>query len=347
MGELQGGSMHISSRNFGLIGISLILLLALAVPTMAQNRIFQGKVTDDKGQPIVGAQITIQATDSKTRQYTTKTDKKGAWIYMGLAAGEYRVIARANGFAPNAKGPYAATIQAPIVIDLQLVPGSDGKLPFEFSEQEMEQMKKEQEKAEKRKQFSAEVQATFDAGLKLAAEGKYEEAIAEFKKALEKDPEQPNILANMADSYSKMDKNTEALEIYEKAIALRPDDAALYTNKGVILSKIGKNTESQEAFKKAASLNPAASAQNFYNIGATLVNNGKMPEAAESFKQAIAADPNFAEAYYQLGMCLSGKAETMPDAIKALETYIKIGKKLDQIDTSKQIIDYLQKSLKK
>ena len=80
--------MHISSRNFGMIGISLILLLALAAPAMAQNRIFQGKVTDDKGQPIVGAQITIQATDSKTRQYTTKTDKKGAWIYMGIAAGE-------------------------------------------------------------------------------------------------------------------------------------------------------------------------------------------------------------------------------------------------------------------
>lgn len=340
--------MHISSRNFGMIGISLILLLALAAPAMAQNRIFQGKVTDDKGQPVVGAQITIQAMDSKTRQYTTKTDKKGTWIYMGIAAGEYRVIARANGFAPNSRQPFAATIQAPTVIDIQLVPGSsEGKLPFEYSEQEIEQMRKEQEKAEKRKQFSAEVQATFDAGLKLAAEGKHEEAIAEFKKALEKDPEQPNIMANMADSYSKMDKNTEALEIYEKAIALRPDDAALYTNKGVILSKIGKNTESQEAFKKAASLNPAASAQNFYNIGATLVNNGKMAEAAESFKQAIAADPNFAEAYYQLGMCLSGKAETMPDAIKALETYIKIGKKPDQIDTSKQIIDYLQKSLKK
>lgn len=339
--------MHISMRNFGLIGISVILLLALAMPAMAQNRIIQGKVTDDKGQPIVGAQITIQALDSKARQYTTKTDKKGAYIYMGIAAGEYRVIARASGFAPTYKQPVKPTIQDPSVIDLQMAPGADGKLPFEFTEQEIEQLKKEQEKAEKRKQFSAEVQATFDAGLKLASEGKHEEAIAEFKKALEKDPEQPNILANMADSYSKLDKNTEAVEIYDKAIALRPDDAALYTNKGVILSKMGKNSESQEAFKKAASLNPAASAQNFYNIGATLVNNGKTQEAAESFKQAIAADPNFAEAYYQLGMCLSGKLETMPDAIKAFETYLKIGKKADQIETSKQIIDVLQKSIKK
>ena len=339
--------MQISYRNFGLIGVSLILLLALAAPVVAQNRIVQGKVTDDKGEPIVGAQITIQAMDSKSRQYVTKTDKKGTYIYMGIAAGDYRVIARAKGFSPTYKQPVRPTIQDASVIDLQMTPGPEGKLPFELSDQEREQMEKEAEKAKQRKESSAEVQAMFDSGLKLASEGKNEEAIAEFKKALEKDPEQPNIMANMADSYSKLNKNDEALEIYKKAIGLRPDDAALYTNMGVILSKMGKDAESQEAFKKAASLNPASSAQNFYNIGATLVNNGKTDEAAESFKQAIAADPNFAEAYYQLGMCLSGKTETMPDAIKAFESYLKIGKKPDEIETAKQIIDVLQKSIKK
>jgi Tfp pilus assembly protein PilF len=59
---------------------------------------------------------------------------------------------------------------------------------------------------------------------------------------------------------------------------------------GVVLSKMRKGAESQEAFKKAAALNPGASAQNFYNIGATLVNSGKTAEAAESFRQAITAD---------------------------------------------------------
>jgi tetratricopeptide (TPR) repeat protein len=337
--------MHISSRTFGFIVISL-LLLALAAPALAQNRIVQGKVTDDKGQPVVGAAITIQAVDSKTRQYPTKTDKKGTYIYMGIPSGDYRVIVRANGFSPAFKS-VRPTIQEPSVADFQLIPGSEGKLEFEYSDQEREQLKKEVEKAEKRKQSSVEVQAMFDAGLKLAGEGKHEEAIVEFKKALEKDPEQANIMGNMADSYSKLNKNEEALEIYKKAIALAADNAALYTNMGVILSKMGKNAESQEAFKKAAALNPAASAQNFYNIGATLVNNGKAQEAAESFKQAITADPNFAEAYYQLGMCLSGKPETMPEAIKAFDTYIKIGKKADQVETSKQIIDVLQKSIKK
>jgi tetratricopeptide (TPR) repeat protein len=339
--------MCISSRKFSFLVISF-LLLAVAAPALAQNRIVQGKVVDDKDQPVVGAPITIQALDSKSRVYTTKTDKRGTYIYMGIPSGDYRIIVRAPGFQADYKQPVRPTIQEPVVIDFKLTPGAaDAKLPFEYSSEELEQLKKEQEKAEKRRQSSAEVQALYDSGLKLASEGKHQEAIEEFKKALEKDPEQANIMGNMAESYVKLDKNDEALELYKKAVAIAPDNAALYTNMGVLLSKMGKNAESQEAFKKAAALNPASSAQNYYNIGATLVNNGKSQEAAESFKQAIAADPNFAEAYYQLGMCLSGKVETMPDAIKAFETYIKIGKKADQIETSKQIIDVLQKSLKK
>jgi tetratricopeptide (TPR) repeat protein len=338
--------MHISARRFGIFVVCLVVL-ALALPAMAQNRIIKGKVTDDKGQPVAGAAISIQAVDSKTRQYNTKTDKKGTYIYMGLPAGEYRVVVRAQGFSPEYVQPVRPTIQAESVIDIKLTPGPDLKLPFELSEQELDQLKKEMEKAEKRKETSAEVQGFFDAGLKLAEEKKYVEAIEEFKKALEKDPDQPNIIGNMADCYSKMDKNEEALALYQKAIAISPNEAALHTNMGVVLSKMGKGAESQEAFKKAATLNPGASAQNFYNIGATLVNSGKTAEAAESFRQAIAADPNFAEAYYQLGMCLSGRVETMPDAIKALQKYIQIGQKPDQVEVAKEIIKALEQSVKK
>ncbi len=340
--------MHISSRKFGFFGICLIVL-TLALPAFAQsNRIVKGKVTDDKGQPVVGASIVIQAIDSKARAYTTKTDKKGTYIYMGLPAGDFHIIVRAAGFAPDYRTPVKPSIQQETVVDFVLSPGDPNlKLPVEMTAEEREQLRKEAEKAEKRKAVSAEVQAMFDAGLKLAQEGKDLEAIEEYKKALAVDPEQTNIMGNMAESYSKLNRDAEALDIYQKAIAIRPNDAALYTNMGVVLSKMGKNAESQEAFKKAAALNPASSAQNFYNIGATLVNNGRTAEAADAFKQAIAADPNFAEAYYQLGMCLSGKPETMPDAIKYLQQYIKIGQKPDQVDVAKQIIAALEQSLKK
>jgi superkiller protein 3 len=166
----------------------------------------------------------------------------------------------------------------------------------------------------------------------------YAEAIEEFNKALEKDPEQAVVIARVAEANLKLGKNEEALANYKKAIELNPNDPSLYTNMGVALSKMGKTAESQEAFKKAASMNPASAAQNYFNLGITLVNSGKSVEAAAAFKEAIAADPNYAEAYYQLGMSLSGKQDTIPAAIEALKKYIQIGQKPDQVEVAKQII---------
>jgi len=328
-----------SIRRF--VPVSLILLTILALPSAAQNRIIKGKVTNDQGQPLQGASIKIQGTDVK-REYTTKTDKKGEYIYMGIPFGEYRVVVRAQGFTPDFAQGIRPSISSDSEVNFSLKPGEDRKLPFEMTQEEINRLKEDVQKAEKQKQASAEVKAFFDAGLQLAQQGKYAEAIAEYDKALEKDPDQPYIHANRADALSRVDKLQEALEAYQKAISLKPDDAAMYTNMGVLLGKMGKVAESQEAFKKAASVNPAAAGQNFYNLGATLVNSGRAAEAAEAFKQAIAADPNFAEAYYQLGICLSGAPATMPDAIKALEKYIQIGKNAEQVEVAKQLISALK-----
>ena len=334
--------MHNSTGKVGVLAICLLaFVLVLSLPAMAQNRIIKGKVTNDKGEPVVGAQIYIQGMDVK-REYTVKTDKKGEYFYMGLPYGQYRVVARAQGYSPDFVQGISPNISEEKQVDFKLNPGQDRKLPFEMSAQELERAKQEQEKAQKQKQASTEVKANFDTGLQLAQQGKYDEAVAEYKKALEKDPEQPYILANMADALGRLNKNDEALATYQKAISLKPEDASFYTNMGVLLGKMNKTAESQEAFKKAASLSPAAAGQNFYNLGATLVNSGRSAEAAEAFKQAIAADPNFAEAYYQLGLCLSGNPTTMPDAIKALQKYIQIGQKSDQVEVAKQLISVLQ-----
>jgi tetratricopeptide (TPR) repeat protein len=106
---------------------------------------------------------------------------------------------------------------------------------------------------------------------------------------------------------------------------------------------LGKTAESKEAFKKAAALNPAAAAQNFYNLGATLVNAGQAKEAAEAFRQAVASDANYAEAYYQLGLCLSGDPATMAEAVQMLQKYIQIGKDPNNVGVAKELIQALKK----
>src|SRR5215510_14980108 len=78
----------------------VVVMAALALPLAAQNRIIKGKITNESGQAVQGAQVWIQGTDVK-REYTVKSDKKGEYFYMGIPFGEYRVIVRAQGYFPD------------------------------------------------------------------------------------------------------------------------------------------------------------------------------------------------------------------------------------------------------
>jgi tetratricopeptide (TPR) repeat protein len=335
--------MKIASRKLYLPAIlTFALLIALAVTVTAQGRRIQGKVTDENGEPIQDVQITIHGVDF-TRTFDTKTNKKGEWIYLlGIQAGRYNIVARKEGYSPQIKQNIKPELGEETVVDFQLQAGQDYKFFFEMTDEEREKYKEQIEHQKKIKEFSAEVKARFDEGVKFANQGMYAEAVDAFNKALEKDPKQPGILARAANAYGQLEKYEEALDYYQKAIDLSPTDPNLQTNKGVILSKMGKTDESQKAFQKAASLSPGSAAQNFYNIGVTQVNAGNSEAAAKSFEQAIEADPNFAEAYYQLGMCLSGSQDTIPAAVEALKKYVEIGEKPEQVEIAKQIIAALE-----
>jgi Tfp pilus assembly protein PilF len=318
--------------------LSIALLFMAALPATAQNRAIGGKVTDEKGQPVADAQISIQGIDDDVNR-STKTNKKGEYLYLlGIQAVRFRVVVRKAGFEPQYQDNVKPELGETTKVDFQLKAGQDQKFPFEMSEAEKAQLKQQSAQGEKRKQLSAELKAHFDSGIQLMEQGKFADAEAEFQKILEKDPKQPGVLSRLADALAKQGKNEEALAIYEKAIVLSPANAELFGSMGVVLSKMGKAAESQEAFKKAASLDPAGAAQSFYNLGVSMFNSGHAEEAVASFKQAIAADPSFAEAYFQMGVCLSAKSETIPAALEAMKTYVKIGKKPDQVEVAKQLI---------
>lgn len=331
--------MSISSRKLFLpVLLSSTLLFMLVMPAAAQNRVISGKVTDEKGEPVADAQIAIQALD-QVRNVSTKTNKKGEYSYLlGMQQALFRVIVRKAGYEPQYKDNVRPELGETTEVNFQLKAGQDHKLPFEMTDADRAKMKEQSEDVAKRKQFSAEVKLHFDQGVKLAEEGKYAEAADEFSKSLEKDPKQPGILSRLAEAYSKQGKNEDALATLDKAIVLAPADGELYGAKGIVLSKLGKSAESQDAFKKAAELNPGGAAQSFYNLGVSMFNSNRTDDAVAAFKQSIAADPNFAESYFQLGVCLSAKPDTIAAAIDAMKTYIKIGKKPDQVEVAKQLI---------
>ncbi len=83
---------------------------------------------------------------------------------------------------------------------------------------------------------------------------------------------------------------------------------------------------------KAAQLDPGQAGQCYFNEGAILTNQGKVDEANLAFDKAIAADPTRAEAYYQKGINLLGKATLgkdgkmipVPGTAEALNKYLEL-----------------------
>jgi len=333
--------------SFRRLGLFLVFILALGLlllspATIAQNRGFMGRITNEKGEPIANAKIKIVGQSSR-REYSTTSDKRGQWVYMNLPpGGAYWIVVRAEGYSPGLQQHEATA--GTTVLDFQLTPGDPNqKYPFELSPAEQEKLKQEQANAKEQARVFGEIKASFDAARALADQGKYEEAIAEFKKALEKAPDEPTVLANLADAQMKAGQPNDALESYQKALAKKPDDSALWINYGTVLNTLGKAAESKEAFKKAAELNPGAKAQSFYNLGVTQMNAMQTQEAVASFRMAIEADSNYAEAYFRLGQCLLSDQATIPEAVKMLEKYIQIGKDATNVQTAKDIVAALKK----
>ncbi|HEY2930359.1 MAG TPA: tetratricopeptide repeat protein [Acidobacteriota bacterium] len=342
--------MNTLSRKISFL-VSAALFLAISVPAFGQVRGIKGKVVDEEGKPIVGAKVTIEGIDIK-RNYSTKTDKKGEYIHMGLTFGKYRVGIEAEGFQPDMVSGITPAVGEPTVADFQLKKGS-GKLALGMTDEQKKKMAAEQEEAKKQAAAAEAVKTDFQAGIAASQAGKLDEAVDLFKKAIEKDPSQPYVWANLADTYGKQKKYPEAIEAFNKAISLKPDDSALIQNLGNIYAASGDTAKAQEQYNKAASMATASAAAggsgnaavSYYNLGVTMVNAGKSQEAIDAFTKSISADPTYAEAHYQLGIAYISISKN-DDGVKALKEYIKLVSTGQNADTAKLLIQELGKTKK-
>lgn len=84
-----------------------------------------------------------------------------------------------------------------------------------------------------------------------------DKAIATFKKALERDPEYPNALAGLADTYYDTRYYDEALKLYEQTINLQPDYATAYLGKANILYNNKDYDAAIDQYSTALDYNPS------------------------------------------------------------------------------------------
>jgi tetratricopeptide (TPR) repeat protein len=364
------------------LALSAAAVLMLAVTASAQVTALEGIVKDDKGVPIPGAVIKIERKDIKGN-YTTKTDKKGHYGHYGLPIGTYKVTLEIDGKPVDTVDNVKTRLGDPLQMPFNLQPkqpatAAGGPAP-EVPKEVIQKMSKEDrdkfEKANKEKEAqiakNKALNDTYNAGKDALQAKNYDVAVENLKKASEIDASQSVIWTQLAEAYlgqagtkpaAEQDPiRQQGLDAYKKALELKPEDAALYNNYGLALVKAKKIPEAQEALKKAAEVDPSNAVRYFYNLGAVLVNANQPDAAAEAFQGAIksydavkaaGAPPaditkNYAEANYQYGITLLGKAKTdaatgkvtpVPGTSEAFNKYLELQPDGPFADSAKGLI---------
>jgi tetratricopeptide (TPR) repeat protein len=321
-------------------GLALSLLFAGAL--MAQTSQIEGVVKGPDGQPLKDAQIKIERKDIKG-SYKVKTRKKGDYLHAGLPLGTYRVSVEVDGKEADFVDNVRTRLGEPTKIDFDLAARAQQQQAMQqaaqtgqLTEEQERSMSKEQkealEKAMKQRQAqiakNKELNDAFNVGMEALKTKNFDAAVAAFQKAGELDPKQHVIWGNLADTYYGLAKTKTGAEQtaavdnavinYNKAIeavpATEPQVIADYRNNLALAYALAKKYPEMEAeIAKIAQANPAGAGRAYFNLGAVLTNAGNTEGACSAFQKALETDPNYADAHYQYGICLTSKAVAQPD----------------------------------
>lgn len=275
---------------FCLIGIILIIPQAYSGLQKEQEKArLQGTVLNIDKEPIPEANIQLRHTDT-SQMYYSKSDEKGGFSTSALPSGSYTIKVEKEGFQS-----YSG--------ELLLRPNTTKTLEIVMAREESLEQKTEQEAL-----------SSFNNGVKLTEENKFEEAIQEFRKAIE----------------------------------LKPDLAAAYTNLGILLFQQKKDDDAEKALLKAVELKQDEQKAKtvltdiFYEKSKTLIRSDRIEEALEKLKQAYSFNPDHAYVNYLLGYLYTNK-QMKDEAIKHFEAFLQLEPNAPQAEKVKEILKDLKK----
>jgi tetratricopeptide (TPR) repeat protein len=130
----------------------------------------------------------------------------------------------------------------------------------------------------------------YNLGAALAALGRYDEAIEEYKRAISLKPAPVAFRSLAAALYAKGTK-AEAIKAYLEAIRLQPGDAALYNELGTLYGEVGMTEKAIEQLEIAVRLLPN-DANFHYNLGIAYRDKGLNDKARDEFKAAVMLNPS-------------------------------------------------------
>lgn len=138
-------------------------------------------------------------------------------------------------------------------------------------------------------------------GYAYKAEGRYEDAIREYRAALALRPAYAEAYSNLGNAYLAQGRLDEAIEAHEEAVRLRPDLARAHHNLGNAYVMRTRMEDAKDAYQAALLLEPD-NAEAHNNLGNIALAQDRLDVAGSEYLAAIGLRPGLVEAHHNLGI---------------------------------------------
>ncbi len=159
-------------------------------------------------------------------------------------------------------------------------------------------------------------------GVALAVEGRHDEAIRAYEKALAIKPDSDDVHINMGKSLAKAGRYADAVTHYRLAMAASGDDAMLHHSLAIALEKTGQLDAALAEYAETLRLDPSHPFARF-NRGLALKSAGRWMEAEAAFTDAVRVSAFDTEARFQRATCLV-QLKKLEEAARELEETLRI-----------------------
>ncbi len=147
--------------------------------------------------------------------------------------------------------------------------------------------------------------------------GRYDQAVAAYRAALEVTPNAAPLLLNLGLTYAARGDMPSAVTAYRQSLQADPRQPLSEVNLGIALEQGGDPAGAQAAYERAIAADPTA-ALPYLNIGTMLLRAQRAAEARPWLEKALARDPGLATGHFQLALVFvqSGELDRAERSVK-------------------------------
>jgi len=145
-------------------------------------------------------------------------------------------------------------------------------------------------------------------GSLFSTRGNVEEAISDFRKALELWPQQSQDHNNLGNALAQKGRMAEAIEQFQTALKISPNDPGAETNLGAALLQQGEIDDAISHLERAVEKFPGR-AQTHINLGNALLQKRDTDGAIAEYRKTLELPFDHAESYYSIGNAFRQKGD--------------------------------------